>query len=214
METVEIDKTLSSGTTESAGKNLVADVDLDQKQLPAHGEPVKEPEDKGPGRPTDYSPEMVKKAYEYLDSCIDEDEEEEFEEVEEELEPQPHGGALKREHKVKAKVKLPTKGGLAVYLGVSRDTLYEWAKVHPEFSDIMERLGSVQEDRLINKGLSGDYNPTISKVLLTKHGYNEKIETDLTSKGEKIEGFNYIVPNGSNNNTNTETASSVGSPQE
>lgn len=111
-------------------------------------------------RPTDYTPEMLKKAQEYLESCNDE-------EVERGTEDRPEYGI---------RVKIPTRGGLARHLGVSRDTLYEWAKVHDEFSDIMEQLGAEQEDRLISNGLSGDYNPTIAKVLLTKHGYREGIE--------------------------------------
>lgn len=48
----------------------------------------------------------------------------------------------------------------------------------------MERLGSEQEERLINNGLGGQYNPTIAKVLLTKHGYTDKV--DVTSKDEKL----------------------------
>ena len=134
--------------------------------------------DKHPGgRPTIYNNDILVKAREYLSLCQDQDNT-----IEESLEPQAHGGSLKRERKIK--VKLPTKGGLAVYLGVSRVTLDNWAKEYPEFFYIMEKLGSEQEDRLINKGLSGDYNPTISKLLLSKHGYRES--TDITSDGEKI----------------------------
>ena len=36
---------------------------------------------------------------------------------------------------------------------------------------------------LINKGLSGDHNPTIAKVLLTEHGYREG--TELSGEGGK-----------------------------
>lgn len=115
------------------------------------------------GRPTDYNEEILLKAQEYISSCEDTDIE---------------GG--------KVNVKIPTRGGLARYLDVSRDTLYEWAKVHKEFSYIMETLGAEQEDRLINQGLSGRYNSTISKVLLTKHGYADKLETDITTQGEKL----------------------------
>lgn len=129
------------------------------------------------GRPTEYNDQILVRARAYLDLCQDADRE-----VDEELEPQPHGGSLKRERESKLKVKIPTKGGLAKYLGVHRDTLYEWSKVHPEFSDIMEELGAEQEDRLINKGLSGDYNPTIAKVLLTKHGYREGIDSTTNDK--------------------------------
>ncbi len=108
------------------------------------------------GRPTEYTPELLEKAYEYLKTCVDTEED--------------------KENGIKQKVKIPSKGGLAVALNVSRDSLYEWAKNHKEFSDIMEQMSSIQEERLLNKGLSGDYNPTIAKVLLTKHGYREGIE--------------------------------------
>jgi hypothetical protein len=130
------------------------------------------------GRPTAYSEEMLTKAREYIDSCQDD-----------EIEREAKQGQMV----YKLKAKLPTKGGLARYLGVSRDTLYEWSSVHKEFSYIMEELGAEQEDRLINNGLSGDYNPTIAKVLLTKHGYHDKSEVDHTTKGEKIDTSSAIT---------------------
>ena len=63
-----------------------------------------------------------------------------------------------------------------MHLGISRATVYDWKEKYPEFSDIIEKLQSVQADRLLLNGLSGDYNPVIAKVLLTKHGYREGIE--------------------------------------
>lgn len=91
-------------------------------------------------------------------------------------------------------VRLPKAEGLAYYLGVSRDTLYEWAKKHKSFSDILEEINQIQSSRVIDNALAGNYNANIAKLLLGKHGYKEQSETDLTSKGEKIEGFNYIIP--------------------
>lgn len=121
------------------------------------------PESCNCGRPPTYGEEILKKADEYLNRKDE----------------------LDKDGKLIIS-RLPTRGGLAIYLGVSRDTLYEWAREHKEFSDIMEWLGAIQEDDLINQGLSGRYNSTIAKVLLTKHGYTDKIETDITSKGESI----------------------------
>lgn len=129
------------------------------------------------GRPTEYNDQILVRARAYLDLCQDSDRK-----IDEELEPQPHGGSLKRSRENILDVKIPTKGGLARYLGVHRDTLYAWSKVYPEFSDIMEAVGAEQEDRLINKGLSGAYNPTIAKVLLTKHGYREGIDQTTNDK--------------------------------
>lgn len=122
------------------------------------------------GRPTDYSEDMLVKAKEYINACEDK-----------EIEKESGDKTL-----YSIKVKLPTKGGLASWLGVARDTLYEWSRVYPEFSDVMEQLSAEQEDRLINNGLSGDYNPTIAKVLLTKHGYTDKQEVDHTTKGKEL----------------------------
>jgi hypothetical protein len=124
------------------------------------------------GAPTNYSEDMLQKAQEYVASCVD---------MQSEVDTK------------KLKVKLPTKGGLAYHLGVHRDTLYEWAKIHPAFSDIMEQLGAKQEEALINNGLSGDYNPTIAKVLLTKHGYREGVEQDITSGGKELQAITGMV---------------------
>ena len=117
------------------------------------------------GRPPTYDQELVEKARVYLAQCIDES----FDR-----------GGERPQHALK--VKIPTKGGLAVYLGVARETLFDWAKKYQEFSNIMEQMGAVQEERLINNGLSGDYNPTIAKVLLTKHGYREGIDQTTNDK--------------------------------
>jgi len=132
------------------------------------------------GRPTEYNEIILEKAREYLELCEDEEEQ------------QLTGLSQKGTelYKNKLKVKMPTKGGLAVYLDVARETLYDWSSKYQEFSDIMEKLGAKQEERLINNGLSGDYNPTIAKVLLTKHGYRDAVDTDVTTKGEKLETNN------------------------
>jgi hypothetical protein len=140
-------------------------------------------------RPTDYKgAETIKKVREYLNLCKDE-----------------YVGLGK------IRVKLPSIEGLSVYLDVSRSTLYLWRENHQEFSDILEELLSRQAEVLLNNGLSGDYNSTIAKLVLGKHGYTDKTELtgkdgkDLISpeakeKGDQAIKF-YLNGNPSNNST-------------
>lgn len=78
---------------------------------------------------------------------------------------------------------VPTVAGLACVLGVVRDTCYQWAKDEdkPEFSDILNELAQKQERCLVRGGLMGNFNAPITKMMLTKHGYSDRVETDHTS---------------------------------
>jgi DNA-packaging protein gp3 len=116
-------------------------------------------------RPVEYTEEYDKKAQEYLDGCVDT--------IEEYWKTR---GVKSDSYERLVRVKLPTIEGLAVYLGIHKDTVYEWEKTYSTFSDVIADLRAIQADRLLNNGLSGDYNPVIAKVLLTKHGYREGIE--------------------------------------
>lgn len=117
------------------------------------------------GRPTDYNDQIAVAAQEYLDSCVDE------------IKQVVTGESDKfTTYKEKTIVKLPSIEGLARYLKISKDTIYAWEKIHPKFSYVLHTLRSEQADRLINMGLSGDYNPVISRMLLSKHGYAERSE--------------------------------------
>jgi hypothetical protein len=90
---------------------------------------------------------------------------------------------------------IPSVVGLAVALETHRDTVYDWAKdpEKPEFSDIVKRIATNQERKLLNGGLDNSFNPTIAKLLLGKHGYSDKTETDITSGGEKLSAPTYTV---------------------
>ena len=83
-------------------------------------------------------------------------------------------------------VNVPTLEGLATFLDISRDTLYAWRKEHEEFSYIIDKLLQKQTFTLINKGLSNEYNANITKAIISKQGYSERTETDITTSGEKI----------------------------
>lgn len=75
---------------------------------------------------------------------------------------------------------VPTVAGLAVSVGCARETIHAWAREHEEFSHIVRALMSKQEKMLANGGILGEYNASITKLLLTKHGYSEKTETAHT----------------------------------
>ena len=78
------------------------------------------------------------------------------------------------------------------------------AEEHPEFSDILEQLLSAQASQLIQNGLVNNYNPTITKLMLTKHGYRDKAEVDHTTKGERVAGFNFVSNGGTETDNPTD----------
>ena len=120
----------------------------------------------GAGRPTDYDYEYLHKIIDkYLSECIDE--EDEFHKTR---------GEKSDSYDRIIRVRIPTIEGLSLRLNISKDTLYAWKEKYPEFSYDIERVSKLQAERLIENGLNGNYNPTIAKVLLTKHGYREGIE--------------------------------------
>ena len=90
---------------------------------------------------------------------------------------------------------IPSVVGLCNILGVHRDTLYDWSTQEDKnFSDILKVCNQNQELTLLNGSLSNDLNANISKLVLGKHGYSDKQETDVTSKGESIKNEWHIHP--------------------
>lgn len=128
------------------------------------------------GRPVEYNPKLAKKADAYLKLCRDE---------EKQLVKQSNSEKGYETYENKLKVKLPTLEGFARYIGVHKSTLYDWDQKYDEFSDSLDKIRIEQQERLINSGLSGEYNSTIAKLILSSnHGYREK--SDMTTDGEKI----------------------------
>lgn len=101
------------------------------------------------GRPTKYTPELLEKAKEYVHNY--------------EMYDQA----------------FPSDIGLALVLGIGTTTLYEWAKDDrkKEFQDILVEINSTQQIVAWNKGLRGEYNAMLVKLLLGKHGHHEKVDT-------------------------------------
>lgn len=113
------------------------------------------------GRPTKYNETIIDKVKDYMNTCG--------------VFTDPDTGKI-------ISVNLPSIEGLAYEIKVSKNTLYEWEKDHKEFQDIMDELRAKQATFLINNGLSGTFNPTITKVILTKHGYREGIDQTTNDK--------------------------------
>lgn len=110
------------------------------------------------GRPTSYSPEILEKTADYIDNFH------KFDDL------------------------IPSMASLSLVLDVCVKTLYNWGDNNPEFLHMLNKLQKKQEKVLLNGGLSGNMNSTITKLVLSKHDYSEKTEnkTDVTSGGEKI----------------------------
>lgn len=76
---------------------------------------------------------------------------------------------------------IPSRVGLCCFLGIAKHTSFEWAKLYPDFSATLQAVESLQEREAVNKGITGEFNSTITKLVLANHGYSDKIEQAHTS---------------------------------
>lgn len=79
---------------------------------------------------------------------------------------------------------IPSIEGLAVHLSVARKTLYNWSKDEEKapFLHILDMILAKQAQLSLNSGLTGDFNSSIAKLILGKHGYHDK--QDVEQSGE------------------------------
>lgn len=114
------------------------------------------------GRPTKYGPQVVEKANEYYERCL---------------------GAAKDSMDL-----IPFIEQLAVELDVDGDTVWEWDKQHPEFSEAIKKIKSLQKLRLQQRSL-GTVNPTGAIFLLkANHGLKDSTppEPPDNEEGEEL----------------------------
>lgn len=111
-------------------------------------------------RPTKYKEEYCEEIEKYLDDC-------------------------EEKSKQGDEVCLPTVEGIALLLDVKRQTLYNWKEEHEVFFDTLEKVDCKQKKMLEENGLSGDYNSTIAKLMLSSN-HNMKEKKDVTTDNEKI----------------------------
>jgi len=88
---------------------------------------------------------------------------------------------------------VPSIEGLADFLDVNKTTLYEWDNKHPEFSNVLDKVRNKQARILFNGSLKGDLNASISKLMLTKHGYSDKQQTDSVSSDGSMSPTEKVV---------------------
>mgnify|MGYP005995830793 CR=1 FL=1 len=113
------------------------------------------------GRPSSYDESLCQLAFEYLVSFeVDQGE---------------------REGYTRNEV-IPSIVGLCRHIGRGKTTVYNWLSDDDEnkasFRDICNAILEVQELKLLTGGLVGGWNPQVTKMILTKHGYSDKQEID------------------------------------
>ena len=77
---------------------------------------------------------------------------------------------------------VPSLVGLADALDIHTSTVHDWANHDdkPNFSDTLDKISRVQHRVALSKGLRGDFNAAITKLLLHNHGYSDKSDHALT----------------------------------
>jgi|TARA_R110000751_G_scaffold79333_1_gene159951 hypothetical protein len=108
------------------------------------------------GRPTDWSEAVEDDAWAYVDNYED------------------HGHAF------------PSIVGLCKVLNRGKSTIYKWAgDDDKQFRDILDAIKENQELVTFNKAMTNDFNATIAKLLLGKHGYHDKQDSTLSGPNGK-----------------------------
>jgi hypothetical protein len=111
------------------------------------------------GRPSEKPDNLPELVDQYLNECVDD-----------------FKGQVKS-------VKLPTISGFALKIGFNESTMYEWEKRDEQFSKSLSKIKEEQKNRLLNQGLSGNYNSTIAKLVLSaNHGISENQKIDLKTE--------------------------------
>jgi len=92
-------------------------------------------------------------------------------------------------------VSLPTIEGFGKFINIPKPTIYAWRKVHPEFLDSLDKILDEQKKRLLENGLSGTYNSTIAKLILSSnHGMAEKtVSTQVVVTADEIKELDEIL---------------------
>lgn len=91
---------------------------------------------------------------------------------------------------------VPSVAGLACELMVTRGTVHKWASEDDEFSDTLAILSQKQERLLVHGGLGNTMNATIVKLMMSNHGYSDKVDNtssdgSMSPAGNKFDKDKY-----------------------
>ncbi len=127
------------------------------------------------GRPTDYDPK-------YCQAILD------FFNVDPTRETMKtittkNGTVIEEESEIATK--MPFMVDFCDKIGISRSTLHNWTREHPEFMDAYTRAKEYQERHLVNNALLGNYNPGFA-ALVAKNWLGWKDKHDVTTDGKAL----------------------------
>lgn len=72
---------------------------------------------------------------------------------------------------------LPMISGFCQYIGIHVDTANEWEKKYPKFSEALDKIRHKQHEKLVEYGLSKEFESGIAKLILARnHGYVDQTE--------------------------------------
>jgi len=119
------------------------------------------------GRPTKYDPKYCKEIVDFFDVPYTT-----FIEL-----PHYKKGDISWVDKKEVATPIPQVGQFARKIGVHRDTLDEWTRVHPCFSDAYTRAKHMQEEMLVSNATKGLYNSFFTLfVMKNRHNWKDRIE--------------------------------------
>ena len=133
------------------------------------------------GRPSKYRKKFCKKFVEYFDVPY-------F--VEKEITKATSSGVIYKT-KVQVPNQLPLIEGFARSINVDPDTIVNWTKKHPDFLGAYRKAKGLQKEMLVHMSINGHYQQSYA-IFLSKNitDFRDRVETDVTSGGEKVESVN------------------------
>ncbi len=124
------------------------------------GSDIKGTSKKPMGRPTKYNPDYCNEIIDWFQSHY-----------------------IPQEFEIKKPPIFPTIERFATNLGVCKDTLYEWGKIHPDFSVALKKAHEIQQAIWQEGSMRGLFPPAFT-IFLGKNVFGWKDKQDITASVE------------------------------